>query len=488
MTKRPRHSLILRLTAIVALTLVAFTIVTSLTYNAFMRSETVEQHSRSMQRSAYVISQNLYDLIASSSYESLDDTRLSVSWDTLAPYLALTEQITRCNVYFVDTQHNITGYFDGVVQTLENRTLPGYLEQSIALGFMGKTPFISSGTREDTRLTACAPIMDEQSHVLGVVLLDASLRELGYTQVSGSAMLVVSLVIASAVALLVALTLAYAFMRPIERVRRAAISLASGAYETRLPVRTHDEIGQLSDAMNTLALRLAESRCRDEELHARQQEFFSNISHELRTPVTVIRGSLEALADGVVSAPEEISAYYRQMIAESRWLQKLIADLLELSRLQSPAFAIEQNELDLTELLGDVAMSAGTLCQSKGLRFLCEEPPHRYPVQGDYARLRQMLMAVVHNAVKFTPEGAAVSLSLCEQSDGRPVVIVADEGCGIPEADLAHIFDRFHHSRSRNSEGTGLGLALAQEIAKRHSIRIDVQSTEGKGTTFSFHF
>ena len=101
-------------------------------------------------RNAYAISQNLSELIAPSAYDSLDENTLPVSEDTLAPYLALIEHITNCNVYVIDVEHNVTGYFNGVVQTLQNPLLPGYIEQTIALGFMGKTPFIQARPDEDT--------------------------------------------------------------------------------------------------------------------------------------------------------------------------------------------------------------------------------------------------------------------------------------------------------------------------------------------------
>lgn len=113
------------------------------------------------------------------------------------------------------------------------------------------------------------------------------------------------------------------------------------------------------------------------------------------------------------------------------------------------------------------------------------EPAKDFTVTGDYARLRQMLLAVIDNAVKYTPEGRHVRLSL--QQD-KPVIVIADEGRGIPESDLKYIFDRFHHARDASRESTGLGLAIVQEIARRHAIAIDVTSKEGSGTVFTFTF
>lgn len=482
---RLRRRLTLRLTAVIAFILIAFTLLSGFLYNIFMQEATVEHYSRVLQRHAYAISQNLHDLLSPGGYQSLDETRWEVSWDTLTPYLAMTEQITRCNVYLVDTQHSITGYFDGILQTLNGVTLSPYLEQSIALGFMGKTPFIRSGSGSDMRLTTSAPIMDQFSRVLGVVLLDVSLRELGLTQVSGAMILSISVVISFALALILAFILSLVFTNPIQKTREAALRLASGQYETRLPVKRNDEVGQLASSVNVLAERLENARERDRQLQKRQQEFFSTVSHELRTPVTVIRGSAESLADGIIELPEDKQSAYRQIIKECAWLQKLIADLLELSRLQDAGFAIETQDVDLSDLLSDIAMSAGALCAQKGVTFVCQEPRISYIVRGDRQRLRQMFMAVIDNAVKFTAAGRSVTLAL---SDSSPAICVSDEGSGIPPSEIDHIFDRFYHSRRLGLDGTGLGLALVHEIARRHDVAINVQSTLGQGTVFTFTF
>lgn len=482
---RPRHSIVARLMCLFALLLVAFTLTLNLLYQALMRRQVITHYSKSMQRDAYAISQNLSELIAPSSYDALDENRFIVSEDTLAPYMALIEHITSCNVYLIDTGHNVTGYFDGVVQTLSNPLLPGYIEQSIALGFMGKTPFIQAQSDGDTHLTACMPIMNAQSRVLGVVLLESTLRELGFAQVSSATVLLISCLIAFVLSVVLAFVFSHIFTHPISALQKVALALAGGEYATRTQLARDDEIGSLARSMDVLAQRLEESRQRDEQLREQQQTFFSNISHELKTPVTVIRGSLEALSDGIVSSPEDVRAYYVQMIKESRWLQRLIQDLLDLSRLQSLDFSLEKKPVDLSDLLGDVAMSAHALCEHKGVVFSCEEPRTRFLVMGDYTRLRQMLLAVVDNAVKFTPSGRCVRLWL---SPEHPVITIADEGIGIAPAEVSHIFDRFHGTRDSSHESTGLGLAIVQEIARRHNIRIDVKSEEGKGTLFSFHF
>ena len=484
--KKLRASITAQLMLLFALLLVAFTLIVSILFNALMRRQTIQHHSKTMQRNAYAISQNLSEVFAPTRYEdSLDETRFIVRDDMLAPYLAMTEQITRCNVYLVDTRHNITGYFDGVLQTLQNPLLPAYIEQTIALGFMGKTPFIQAEADGETHLTACMPVMNAQSRVLGGILLESTLTSLGYAQVPSAAILLTSLAISFGLSVLLALGFTRLFTHRIHRLKHVALALAGGAYDTRTHTDREDEIGSLANSMDILAERLEDARRRDEQLHSQQQAFFSNISHELKTPVTIIRASLEALHDGVIRGEDNIQDYYAQMLTESRWLQRLIADLLELSRLQNLDFSLNMEPVCMSELLGDVAMSAHTLCERKGVRFICEEPDAEWTIQGDYTRLRQMLLAVVDNAVKFTPAGKRVQLLLNSEV---PSVTIVDEGVGIPQEDIPHIFDRFHHTHDASRESTGLGLAIVQEIASRHGIRIHVESQEGKGTTVAFLF
>ena len=428
--KLPMHrTLVARLTGLFALLLMLFAVVLELLFNAMMERKMIAHYSKTMQRNAYAISQNLSEMIAPSDYEALDETPFIVGEDTLAPYMALIEHITNCNVFLIDEQHRVTGYFDGVV------------------------------------------------------LLESTLRELGFAQVSSSDILLFSGAVAFALTALLGALFSRMFTQPITAVQRFAGRLASGEYDARMQNARKDEIGELARSMDILAERLDDARRRDERLREQQSAFFATISHELKTPVTVIRGSLEALRDGVVSGEDDVRAYIGQMLAECKGLQRMIIDLLELSRLQNAGFSLNMGEVDVRELLGDVAMSVGALCERKGVVFVCSEPQCALQMTGDYARLRQMLLAVLDNAVKFTPAGKRVSLSM----EGN-TVIVADEGIGIPEEELAHIFERFRRTRGGNAQGTGLGLAICSEVARRHDIRIDVTSRVSAGTTFRFTF
>lgn len=172
----------------------------------------------------------------------------------------------------------MTGYFDGVVQTMSGRVLPNYIEQTIALGFMGKTPFLSAKIDGETHLTTSMPIMNAKSHVLGVVLLESTLRELGFAQVSSSDILLFSGAVAFALTALLGALFSRMFIQPITAVQRFAGRLASGEYDARMQNARKDEIGELARSMDILAERLDDARRRDERLHEQQSAFFATIS------------------------------------------------------------------------------------------------------------------------------------------------------------------------------------------------------------------
>lgn len=161
---------------------------------------------------------------------------------------------------------------------------------------MGKTPFLSAKIDGETHLTTGMPIMNARSHVLGVVLLESTLRELGFAQVSSSDILLVSGALAFVLTVLLGALFSRMFTQPITAVQRFAGKLAGGEYEARMNSAQRDEIGELARSMDILARRLFKARSRDERLREQQSAFFATISHELKTPVTVIRGSLERCA------------------------------------------------------------------------------------------------------------------------------------------------------------------------------------------------
>lgn len=247
-------------------------------------------------------------------------------------------------------------------------------------------------------------------------------------------------------------------------------------------------MNQNADDIEILKNQIADLRKKSEADRQISRDFISSVSHELRTPVAVLRGSLEALCDGVIYEPGQVSEYHRQMLRESIYLQRLVNDLLEFSRLQNDDFEIVMEPVNVYDVINDVCRSLRKIATDKKINLTYENNGQNIFINADYMRIRQMFIVVIDNAIKFTDPGGKVEIK-SGFFYGRPMISVSDNGCGIEESELGSIFLKFHRTVSdKNRSGSGLGLAIAEKIAKRHNIDINVRSRAGCGTEFGFIF
>ena len=333
----------------------------------------------------------------------------------------------------------------------------------------------------DIMLTVGEPVYDTQGNVKAVVLLHSPRQGLNKAVWEGLQVLLTSLLAALALVMILSLLLSWRFTRTLNIMRDNAEQLAERHYEVRNNITQKDEVGELAHTLDVLAERLQLADEESQKLEKLRREFIANISHELRTPVTVIRGSLEALRDGVVTEPEDVAEFHEQMYNESLFLQRLINDLLDLSRLQNTDFPIEKEPLDLCAVVQDAVRGSRRLGLEKEITITAELDKEPYLLNGDYGRLRQMLMIFLHNSIKFSPEKSSIEVQLV----GNKLHIV-DHGCGIKPEDVPHAFDRFYKARNeQNKSGSGLGLAIAKQIAFRHGMELSLASEVGKGTTIT---
>ncbi len=215
-----------------------------------------------------------------------------------------------------------------------------------------------------------------------------------------------------------------------------------------------------------------------------RREYVANVSHELRTPLTAVRGLLEPLADGMVKDEESRQRYYKIMLHEVMRLSRLITDMLTLSRLQAGTEYMELSRVNLEELINDVAISYAAAAQQKGISLEVDCIPAGDALT-DPDRIEQVLIILLDNAMHYTPEGGKITLRL--RSGKKLLISVEDNGCGIPEKDIPHIFERFYKvDKSRGEGGTGLGLSIANYIMEKLDETISVESTVGEGTCFTF--
>ncbi|CAA7600405.1 Two component system, signal transduction histidine kinase [Acididesulfobacillus acetoxydans] len=218
-----------------------------------------------------------------------------------------------------------------------------------------------------------------------------------------------------------------------------------------------------------------------ERLEELRKDFIANVSHEFRTPLTVIKASLEAIVDGTINRPDAIERCYERMVGETRGLERLVTDLLDLSRLQSGKLSLSKEPVHLPTLLADTVKSLQTIADKKGVHINYDPPPSVPPLAGDYDRLRQLFVIFLDNAIKYSPAQTVVSV---EVTQGKTLdVFIRDQGCGIAPETLPYIWDRFYKAdKSRRSSGTGLGLAIAKHLVELHKGRVSLQSELGKGT------
>lgn len=329
-------------------------------------------------------------------------------------------------------------------------------------------------------IRAGAPIYDAGGNVIGGVLLNgmASGRIEAINNVRG--IIVYSLIIAWAAAFLISLFLSSMLSRPISRIRKTAGLLAKGDYSAKTGLKKSGEIGELANTVDVLSEKLYTNE-------KMREDFFANVSHELRTPITVLRGYTETLADGIVTEPEKIKHTFERMLKECSGMERLVGDLLTLSKMENADFVLDKETVSLVQIFEDVVKSASVLCNKKNIRINFETNDEYCFMLGDYDRLRQLFMIIIDNAIKFSEENSSIDINLCKEE--KLVISIRDYGTGIDKEMLPNIFDKFYRSKLRmNEKGSGLGLVIAKHIVDKHDGTIEADSTLGEGTTFKIFF
>ncbi len=245
-----------------------------------------------------------------------------------------------------------------------------------------------------------------------------------------------------------------------------------------VPVEGVDEVADLARAVNRLADRLAMAE-------RVRREFFADVAHELRHPLALLLGRLEALQDGAIALDQ---AAVGQLGDAAHALNRLIDDVRDVSLGDVGQLHLAWGAVDVAALVEEVGDLFGPLAQLEQLDLACRADPGLSPIDGDAGRLRQVLVNLVANAVRYTPAGGRVEVAARAAADGTVTIAVEDTGRGIAPHDVPHVFRRFYRadtSRSRQTGGTGLGLAVADRLVQAHGGHIAVKSQLGRGTVFT---
>ena len=271
-------------------------------------------------------------------------------------------------------------------------------------------------------------------------------------------------------------------LRPVDEMSQTAASISIGDLNARLPVpRTGDALERLSVALNEMLGRLRESV-------QISQRFLADASHELRTPLTIIRGELENLVSSPDCGPATVDAI-GSVLEEVERLKHLVEGLMAISRLDAGDAKRELVRVDLMELVATTTEQMRLVAEDAGISLEYADL-QSVPVMGDRARLQQVVVNLLDNAIKYTPHGGTVRINTL-RSGREGVLEIRDTGIGIPSEAVAHVFERFYRvddARSRDSGGVGLGLAIVKAICTAHGASIEVTSTVGVGSRVSIRF
>ncbi len=267
---------------------------------------------------------------------------------------------------------------------------------------------------------------------------------------------------------------------PLKKIIYATEQYADGNMHYELSLDNHDEMGYLAGTLNYMASEIARSE-------DNQKKFVANVSHDFRSPLTSIRGYLEAMLDGTIP-PEMHEKYLGIVLNETERLTKLTNSLLQLNNLNTKGVVLEKTDFDINAVIRDTIATFEGLCEQKQLEISLILVGQTMIVNGDMSKIQQVLYNLIDNAIKFSNHNSTITIETRDKKT-KLFVSVKDTGIGIPKDSLPFIFDRFYKtdlSRGKDKKGTGLGLAITKEIIHSHGENINVISTEGVGTEFIF--
>lgn len=427
--------------------------------------------------------------------ENAAETVADSAWPAVMPQMGLVVGFLEFDVFAsppiyvqaVDPEGNVKR----TSSNLGEETLPRLPQPVIEQAFQGETVWRDVHTPEAHLRVLSRPLILGSETPIGVLQVGTSLNNIDRVLNQLLTILGVGSLIAIVLSAALGFVLADRALSPIDRITQTALEITRTEDLSRRikQVGPQDEVGRLATTFNEMLERI-------ERLFRTQKRFIGDVSHELRTPLTVIRGNLDVIRR-VNTAPQPVSspidsvdrrqdALGESLAAieqETDRMARLINDLLLLAQADA-GVQIQRELVEVDNLLLDVCRQSQSLADGVDFQFTAQD---RGVVAGDPDRLRQLVLNLVDNAIKYTPEGGQVTLGLAQEK-GWVRIDIADTGVGIPPEELPHIFERFYRvdkARSRQGGGTGLGLSIARWIADAHGGHIDVESEVGEGTTFT---
>lgn len=337
------------------------------------------------------------------------------------------------------------------------------------------------GIFSESVLTVGFPIVLNNDKVLGAIFMNTSMAEVQKTTQDVIRITSLCLVASLCVAFVLVYVSSKTISKPIFQINEAAKVIAGGDFEKRLNVKSKDEVGQLAESFNNMAESLANNE-------RNRREFIANISHDLRSPLTSMKGFLQAIIDGTI--PEDGQEKYLNIVLdESDRLSKLANDILDISKIENLQTGINRTDFDINELIRKTIIMFETHITNKNLELEISFAEERIIVNADMERIQRVLFNLIDNAIKFTPSLGKITILTYFKDNRKVYISIKDTGCGISPDEQKRIFERFYKvdtSRGEDKKGSGLGLSIVREFIKAHDETIVINSDIDKGCEFVF--
>lgn len=338
---------------------------------------------------------------------------------------------------------------------------------------------VIKGVFNETMLSVSYPV-SHNYQVQGHIVLHTPIREITEKTTSFIDIINICLLVFNIVLLSTFVILHYMMIYPLNKLNHAALKYTQGDYSYPLKLKRQDEFGKLSNSIAYMANEIS-------ELDDYQKKFIGNISHDLRSPLTSIKGYAQALVDGTI--PYEMKDKYLGIIIfETERLNKLTNDLLTLNKLDHSGKYLEIIEFDMNHIIKKTAESFEGVCKQKKITLQLHFASKETFIQADMGKIQQVLYNLLDNAIKFSHNNSAIKVTTTEKGE-KVFVSVKDYGIGIPKESIKKVWERFYKSdssRGKDKKGTGLGLSITKDIITAHGENINVISTEGVGSEFIF--
>ncbi len=370
-----------------------------------------------------------------------------------------------------------------IIQQVLNDNRNGYIVNAFASAFSGQT--ISLGYSQDYQMDSV--VLDANGNIINyptvgkaAIFIHIAMDDIADTADSMTRLLFLAMIVVGLASWCMVFFMTNNIIDPVRNLQRAAGQIMQGDFSQTIEVEHNDEIGQLTQSFNEMTREL-------KELDTLQSDFIANISHDFRSPLTSIKGYLEAMMDGTIP-PEQYSKYMQIVLDETNRLTKMTNNVLDLTKMENGQIELNRTNFEINDTIIKLALGLEQRVEEKHIEMNFQFLQEKMFVNADKDLIQRVIYNLMDNALKFSSEGGRITIETSVVGK-KASISVTDTGIGISEESLPYVFERFHkgdRSRGKDKKGTGLGLTIAKQIMVTHQEDITVHSKVGEGTTFRF--